>query len=179
MRLRPPTLEIRGAVFLRLVLLAGVSGGLKPGAILESTVSPLGVELADRGLGGWLPSRLACFGGWGKAPMLTVLRSTFPGGRGPAGDSVGVSVGMVGTLEVELVWPLVAGRWGEETALLLLARAGSSEPSDGREADPTFETRDFATGSEGSGPVGGAMDGRDGRGSAWLVMVWSVRGGAW
>lgn len=41
---------------------------------------------------------------------------------------------------------------------------------DGREAGPTFETRDFATGSEGSGPVGGAIDGRDGRGSVWLVM---------
>lgn len=52
MRLRPPTLETRGVVFFKLVLLAGVIGGLKPGAILESTVSPLGVELADRGLGG-------------------------------------------------------------------------------------------------------------------------------
>jgi hypothetical protein len=110
MRLRPPTFETRGAVFLRLFLLAGVIGGLRPGAVLESTVSPLGVELADRGLGGWLPSLLACLGGWGNAPMLTVLRSDFPGGSGPAGDSVAVSVGTVGTLEVELVWPLVTGR---------------------------------------------------------------------
>jgi hypothetical protein len=49
-------------------------------------------------------------GGWGNAPMLTVLRSDFPGGSGPAGESVAVRVGMVGTLEVELVWPLVTGR---------------------------------------------------------------------
>lgn len=113
--------------------------------------------------------------------MLTVFRSDFPGGRGPAADSVAVRVGMVGTLEAEFVWPLV-GRCGEETALLLLllARAGSSEPDGCRRAGaPPFETRDFATGSEGSGPVGGAIDGRDGRGSVWLVILVSfvfVRG---
>lgn len=82
-------------------------GGLKPGANLESTVSPLGVELADSGLGGWLPSLLACFGGCGNAPILTVFRSDFPGGSEPAGVSVAVKVG---TLEAEFVWPLVAGR---------------------------------------------------------------------
>jgi hypothetical protein len=51
-RLRPPTLDARGVVFLKLVLLAGVTGDLKPGAILDSTDSPFGVELADSGLGG-------------------------------------------------------------------------------------------------------------------------------
>lgn len=164
-------------VFLKLVLLAGVTGDLKPGAILDSTDSPFGVELADSGLGGWLPSLLACFGGWGKAPMLTVFRSDLPGGSGPADDSVVVRVG---TLEAELVWVFGLGRCGraeEETALLavvLLARAGSSEPGDEREAGAIFETRDFATGSEGSGPVGGAMDGRDGRGRVWLVIAATV-----
>ena len=83
----------------------------------------------------------------------------------------------VGTLEVELVWPFGVGRCGradEETALLLLllllARPGSSEPGDERAEGAMFETRDFVTGSEGSGPVGGAIDGRDGRGSVWLVI---------
>lgn len=118
--------------------------------------------------------------------MLTVFRSDFPGGSGPAGDSVVVRVGK---LEAELVWPLGSpGRCGsaeEETALLaaavllllllLAARAGSSEPGEERaEVGAVFETRVFATGSEGSGPVGGAMDGREGRGRVWLVMAVAV-----
>lgn len=165
-------------VFLRLVFLAGVTGDLKLGASRDSTDSPFGVELADSGLGGWLPSLLACFGGWGKAPMLTVLRRDLPGGSGPAGESVVVRVG---TLEAEFVWVFCMGRCGradDETALLaavvLLGRAGSSEPGDERAAGVIFETRDFATGSEGSGPVGGAMEGRDGRGRVWLAIAATV-----
>lgn len=168
-RARPPTLETRGVVFLRLVLLAGVIGGLKAGAILESTESPFGVELADSGLGGWLPTLFACLGGWGKAPMLTVLRSDFPGGSGPAEASVWARVGR---LEVEFVWPLGMGRCGradEETARVDLL--GSSEAGEEREDGEAEATRDLGTGSEGSGPVGGAMDGREGRGREWLVMA--------
>jgi len=169
-KLRPPTFETRGATFFRLVLLDGVAAGLKPDASLESTESPLGVELADSGLGGWPPSLLTCFGGCGKEPMLTVLRRDLPGGSGPARES---DVLRVGRVEVELVWPLGVGRMGraEEDTALLLARAGSSEPGEEREAGLMFEMRDFATGSEGSGPVGGAIEGRDGRGSEWFAMM--------
>ena len=38
-----------------------------------------------------------------------------------------------------------------------------------------MEGRDLATGIEGSGPVGGAMDGRDGRGRVVVDMM--PRGG--
>lgn len=52
-----------------------------------------------------------------------------------------------------------------------MANAGRSEPGEEREAGLTLEARDFATGNEGSGPVGGAIEGREGRGSVWLVML--------
>lgn len=107
--------------------------------------------------------------------MLTVLRNDLPGGSGPAGESSAVRVGR---LEAEFVWPF-PDRWGradEETALLATAGLGSSEPGEARDAGLTLETRDFAMGSEGSGPVGGAMEGREGRGSEWLVMVLCAAG---
>lgn len=149
---------------------------LGPDAILESTVSPNGVELADSGLGGWLPVLAACLGGCGKAPMLTVFRSDFPGGSGPAGE---LSEVRVGTLEVELVCPR-AGRCGnteDDTARLPVAGEGSSDADEVRDAGLTLETRDLATGSEGRGPVGGAIEGRDGRGSVVVAMVLLVEFG--
>jgi hypothetical protein len=149
---------------------AGVAN-LDPDAILESKVSPNGVELADNGLGGWLPDLVACLGGCGKAPMLTVLRSDFPGGSGPAGE---LSAVRVGRLEVELACDLVFGRCGiteDDTARLAVDAEGSSDADEVREAGLTFETRDLATGSEGRGPVGGAMEGRDGRGSVVVAML--------
>lgn len=111
--------------------------------------------------------------------MLTVLRSDFPGGNGPAGESGAVRVGR---LEAEFVCPLVWGRWGrtEEDTALLEGLAGSSEPGEpgGRWVGEILELRDFATGSEGSGPVGGATEGREGRGREWVVMSaeWGVTG---
>jgi hypothetical protein len=58
--------------------------------------SPPGVELAERGLfGADLPM---CLGGCGKAPMLTVFRSDFPGGSDPTGAPSAVSVGTEGEL---------------------------------------------------------------------------------
>ena len=55
----------------------------------------------------------------------------------------------------------------------MLAAPGSSEL---RVVGPTWELRDLGTGSEGKGPVGGAIEGRDGRGSelADMVMGWRV-----
>jgi hypothetical protein len=44
----------------------------------------------------------------------------------------------------------------------VLIALGSNEP---RGAAPMLELLDFATGNEGKGPVGGAIDGRAGRGS--------------
>jgi len=154
-------LETRG--FFRLPALEGVLGADDSLWFIESLY---GVELADSGLGGWL--EVLPVGGCGKAPMLTVLRRPFPAGRGPAGEGLALSVG---TVDDEYVWWFGEGRCGsaeEDTARLAMPAPGSSEA---REAGVTLETRDFATGSEGSGPVGGAMEGREGRGSEWLVMM--------
>lgn len=52
-----------------------------------------------------------------------------------------------------------------------MAGEGSSEAEDDRDAGLTLETRDFATGRAGRGPVGGAIEGRDGRGRVVVVMV--------
>jgi hypothetical protein len=148
--------------FLRLPDLDGV---LETDDSLWFIESLYGVELVDSGLGGWLD--VLPFGGWGKAPMLTVLRNPLPAGRGPAGKSSVRSVGRVD----ECAWFFGEGRWGraeEDTARVAIAEPGSS---DAREEGVTLEARDFATGSEGSGPVGGAIEGREGRGSEWLVMV--------
>lgn len=75
----------------------------------------------------------------------------------------------------EVGFPLVAGRIvgraEEETARLAEADAGSSEPWVARDGAPTLDARDFATGSEGNGPVGGATEGRDGRGREWFFMM--------
>lgn len=105
--------------------------------------------------------------------MLTVLRSVLPAGKAPAGES--------GRVEMDACeegggFPLEDGRIGradEETARLAAAGAGSREPEVARDADavPTLETRDFATGNEGSGPVGGATEGREGRGREWFFML--------
>lgn len=95
--------------------------------------------------------------------MLTVLRSTLPGGKGPTGDSAREEVELCD--EEGFLFAIGrVGRADEDTARLALAVAGSSELWVVRDAVPTLETRDFATGNEGSGPVGGATEGRDGRG---------------
>lgn len=112
-----------------------------------------------------------CFGGCGKAPILTVLRSVRPGGSGPAGESI------AGMFDVELLWPLIDGRCGnaeDETARLPDVGEDIPEGGEGREAGvmlETLEMRDLATGSDGRGPVGGAIEGREGRGSVVVVMV--------
>ena len=41
-------------------------------------------------------------------------------------------------------------------------------------AGPALELRDFATGSDGKGPVGGAIEGRDGRGSEFADMLMAL-----
>jgi hypothetical protein len=43
--------------------------------------------------------------------------------------------------------------------------------SDVRVDGPTLELRDLGTGNEGKGPVGGAIEGRAGRGSELAVML--------
>lgn len=101
------------------------------------------------------------------------MRSDLPGGREDAGDSVRDEEELCGE---EVGFPLVAGRIvgraEDETARLAAAAdAGSSEPWVARDGAPTLEDRDFATGSEGSGPVGGATEGREGRGREWFFMV--------
>jgi hypothetical protein len=48
---------------------------------------------------------------------------------------------------------------------------GRSELDGLRWATPMFEWRVFATGSEGKGPVGGAIEGREGRGSVVPDML--------
>lgn len=53
-----------------------------------------------------------------------------------------------------------------------MAGLGSSEL---RVVGPTFELRDLGTGSEGSGPVGGAIEGREGRGSELADMLGLAR----
>ena len=166
----PPTFDALGAVFLRLLCLAGTADFI-PAASLWSSVLPPGVELADNGLGGRLGIRPTCFGGWGKAPMLTVLRRDLPCGSGPAAESVVV---MLGTVEGELVRPLGDGRCGsadEEAARIAEAGEASTEPDEVRETGLELEARDLGTGSEGSGPVGGAIEDREGRGSVGAVML--------
>ena len=72
------------------------------------------------------------------------------------------------------MWPFGVGRWGsteDETARFAVAGEGSNEAEGVRDAGLAFETRDLATGSEGRGPVGGAIEGRDGRGSVVVAMV--------
>lgn len=98
--------------------------------------------------------------------MLTVFRSVLPSGSEPTGAPSAVNVGTEGELPC-----LVAGLCGnadEETARLATAGLGSSEVDGARWATPMLECRVFATGSEGRGPVGGAIEGRDGRGSVFV-----------
>lgn len=152
--------EARG--FLRLLSRGGNDDF---GPVFEPTpTSPPGVLLVESGLEGFdLP---LCLGGCGKEPMLTVLRSDLPAGSDVAGPPS------------SLVKPLAAwsfefdkdrcGNADDETVRLFVA-PGSSE--DRAVVGPTFEFLDFATGSEGKGPVGGAIEGREGRGSELPDMV--------
>jgi hypothetical protein len=101
--------------------------------------------------------------------MLTVFRSDLPGGSGPAGDSFAFKVG---TFDVELEWLFGDGRCGsadDDTARLAVEGDGRNELGEGRDAGLALDDRDLATGRAGRGPVGGAMDGREGRGR--VVMV--------
>ena len=89
---RPETL---GLFFLRLLSRDGT--GFEPAESRWSNEAPVGVELVDRGLGGWLAVRPIPFGGCGNAPMLIVFRKVFPGGRVEGGSFAS----RVGALEVE------------------------------------------------------------------------------
>jgi hypothetical protein len=163
----PPTLDTLDAGFLMLPRPVGVD--LDTAANLSSNAPLLGVELADKGLGGWFEIRPPYFGGCGKDPILTVFRRPLPGGRGPAGESVVLSVGI---LMAELEWPLGIGRAdnAEDETARVVAGDGSNEEGV-RDVGPMLETRDFlGTGSDGRGPVGGAIEGRAaGRGSVAMV----------
>jgi hypothetical protein len=154
----PPMFDVLG--FCRL-LLRGVPEPFETEETLRSTTtSPPGVELVDSGLVGTdLPT---CRGGCGNAPMLTVLRSDLPTGRAPGRPS---SPGNEGTEGERALLCFELGRYDsadEERARLVLVAEGSNEP---RGAAPMLEPLDFATGNEGRGPVGGAIEGRAGRGS--------------
>lgn len=90
----PPILDVLG--FFRLLFREGTEL-LETEDSLRSVVSPPGVKLADSGLVGFdLPM---CLGGWGNAPILTVFRSDFPAGSGPAGPSSDGSAGTEGEFE--------------------------------------------------------------------------------
>jgi hypothetical protein len=79
--------------FFRLLFLDGTEP-LEMDDTLRFTRSPSGVELVESGLVGFdLPM---CLGGCGNAPMLTVFRSVFPGGSGPAGPLLAGRVGTEG-----------------------------------------------------------------------------------
>lgn len=157
----PPIFEVRG--FFRLLFREG-AGLFDMEEILRSVMSPPGVELVDKGLAGF--DRPMCFGGCGKAPMLTVFLSDFPAGKGPAGPPSAERTGTEG--EVVCRGPGRAGSAEEETALIAVAGLGRSEL---RVVGPTFELRDLGMGSEGKGPVGGAIEGRAGRGSELPDML--------
>jgi hypothetical protein len=78
--------------FFRLLFLEGIEA-LEAVDRRWSTESPLIEELVDKGLLGLRPM---CFGGCGNAPMLTVLRSDFPGGSGPGAACSAAIVGTEG-----------------------------------------------------------------------------------
>ncbi len=136
---------------------------------LRSVISPLGVELADSGLLGFdLPM---CLGGCGNEPMLTVFRSVLPPDNAPAELSV---AGKEGTEGEVMCFAPARGRADEDTARFAVEGLGRSEP---RPVVPTFEVRVLGTGNEGKGPVGGAIDGLDGRGSEltdMMVVEWAA-----
>jgi len=102
--------------------------------------------------------------------MLTVFRSVLPAGNGPAGESV---AGSAGILEMELVWPLVDSRWGNPDDVTARMPEGDpiGEAVEIRDGEFALLPRVFGTGSEGSGPVGGAIDGRDGRGRVAAMVL--------
>lgn len=154
----PPMLDVRG--FLRLLFREGTVP-----LEMEETRLFMGspstgvelVELADSGLVGL--ERPICLGGWGKEPILTVFRSDFPGGSEPAALTSAEKVGTEG--EVTCFGPGLCVITEVDTARLADAGLGSREP---REPAPKLGLRVFATGRDGSGPVGGAMEGLAGRG---------------
>lgn len=127
-------------------------------------MSPGGVELVESGLVGF--ERPMCLGGWGKEPILTVFRSVFPAGKGPAEMSFAGKVGTDG--EVTCLGLGLCVTTEVDTARFAAAGLGRRLP---REAGPILELRDLGTGREGRGPVGGAIEGRDGRGSELVDMV--------
>lgn len=158
----PPMLDVLG--FLRLLFRDGTEA-LETDDSLRSTTSPPGTELADSGLLGF--DRMVCRGGCGKAPMLTVFRSVFPCGTLPTGTPSAVTVGIDGEVRC------LGEEWGSaEDDTVRTGAPGRSELEGLRgEATPMLECRVFGTGREGSGPVGGAIEGRDGRGSVVLDML--------
>lgn len=129
----------------------------------RSIVSPSGVRLAESGLEGLeIP---ICLGGCGNAPMLTVFRSVLPAGSGPAGPSSACKVGTDG--EFVCFAPARYGNAEEETARFAVAGLGSIEL---RRGPGLLEPLDLATGNDGRGPVGGAIEGLEGRGSELVDM---------
>lgn len=148
--LPPPICDALG--FFKLLFLAGIEA-LEPVDSRWSSESPFMEALEASGLLGVLAT---CFGGCGNAPMLTTLRSDFPSGGPPDACSAAI----VGT-EGDVMCFALLGRYGEfeyETARF----DGLARPLEGvrRPAGPRFGERCFGTGSEGSGPVGGAMERR-------------------
>lgn len=153
----PPVFDVLG--FFRLLVREGIDA-FETDDSLRSVISPLGVELADSGLLGFdLPM---CLGGCGNEPILTVFRSVLPPDNAPAELSV---AGKEGTEGEVMCFAPARGRADEDTARFAVEGLGRSE------------VRVLGTGNEGKGPVGGAIDGLDGRGSEltdMLVFEWAT-----
>jgi hypothetical protein len=141
----------------------------------------------ESGLGGRLDTRVT-FGGRGKEPMLAVFRrvgSEVVSGEvmGEVGDTDGNAgtpvVPRVGNAGVERLLLLGVGSPERVTERrgVLCAGVGNPEPEDrGRSSDDMSvmsESCDLVLciGSAGSGPNGGASDGREGRWSEVMVVV--------
>jgi hypothetical protein len=154
--LPPPIFDALGGFF-RLLLLEGIEA-LEPADSRWSTESPLReTALEASGLLGVLET---CLGGCGNAPMLTTLRSDFPCG-GPAAACSAVVVATEGEVHC-FVAPGRAGEFEYDMARF----EGLGRPLEGirRPAGLVCVERCFGTGSDGRGPVGGAMERR----GSWL-----------
>jgi hypothetical protein len=134
-------------------------------------VPSMGEAVVEEGLVFLLPFG-AFLGGWGKEPILMVLRSVLAGLA--AGDMPFAAALGPGKLEAEpfCAFACAAGdRVGsaEEADRCWVSGAGSSEAPEplldtGVVGVPNSDFRVFGTGSEGRGVFGGPSEGREGRG---------------